>query len=50
MKTDTIDHTATILTLIRRGETVSHIAATLGVKCSEVEAVMDRYVEKMMRV
>lgn len=42
------DRTATILTLIRRGDSISQISSMLRVQRHEVEKVMDWYVERMM--
>lgn len=42
------DKTATILTLIRRGDSISQISSILNIRRHDVEKVMDWYVERMM--
>ncbi len=47
-KAEQEDKTSTILTMIRRGDTISQISSMLNVKRHDVEKLMDWYVEEMM--
>lgn len=42
------DQRSTIITMIRRGDSISKISNMLHVRRNEVEKIMDWYVERMM--
>lgn len=46
--TGKVDQTSMILTLIRRGDSISQISHILNVRRNDVEKVMNWYVEQMM--